>query len=129
MLTVSELENEIEDESDEVIHAIDLLKKNMLSKISNISKSVKKVKQSLKNQEKWQEVQDYRMNQVMSMIEKIANRDADVQSSRFETESNMDRVGATSSKMQSMLGRSFKMQLSAKGNNMEKRFTMMNKKT
>jgi hypothetical protein len=49
ILLVSELEKEMDDEADEVIHSIEILKKNMFSKISGLSKKVQKVKKQLKS--------------------------------------------------------------------------------
>lgn len=62
ILLVSELENEMEDDADEVIQRIELLKKSMMTKVNGIAKSMKNIKGQLKKTEKWQETQDYKMN-------------------------------------------------------------------
>ncbi|CDW71887.1 wd-40 repeat protein [Stylonychia lemnae] len=92
LMIVTDLENEMEDDSDEwkiVINRIEQVKKNMLNKMSHINKDVKKISRHTEAQQIWQEMQDFRTNQILNNIEKLQNQrmDNDIASSRLETDS------------------------------------------
>lgn len=132
LMIVTDLEGEMEDDSDEVLQNIELLRKNMQKKIGSVSKDIKKIKTALYKQELWQEAQEYKTQQILAMLERMpANRDNDVHSSRNDGESFLGNsmmlgTGGGSNKMASLMRGSIKNTLTAKA--MEKRFTMLLKK-
>ena len=67
-----------------------------MSKVTTINKDVKNIRKQMDKQAMWQEMQDFKTQQILNMIERLNNKadQNDVQNSRFETES-VGGIGST----------------------------------
>lgn len=52
-MIVTDLENEMDSDQDEVVESIENMRRVMQSKVAGLSKDIKKIKKSLDKQESW----------------------------------------------------------------------------
>ena len=68
LMVVTDLEAEMEANGDEVMQRLDLIKKNVLSKIEKMGKMVKKIKKQKKKQQLWLEKQSVYNTAIMNLL-------------------------------------------------------------
>jgi hypothetical protein len=76
LMVVTDLEAEMDENSDEVLLRLDQLKRNLLSKLDKMNKAVDGIKKKKKKQIEWQEKQEIYNNMIISMLQKVPGTQA-----------------------------------------------------
>lgn len=135
-MIVSDLEIEMEGDDDELstllVGRIEQLKKNVMGKVTEINKDMKKIRKNVEKQALWQEMQDLKMHQMMNLLERINNKQQhtgmdDAQNSRAENDSNNDGHSSRQPRMAMLIRKQMQTNLVAKsmGFMSEKRNTLL----